>query len=157
MRKIKGIHILLIVLVFLIWILAIKRFVTYSVRSDKDASFRENSEFSGLDLTGTLPPEREKFVYKKTYRNPFLPATSNSEIKSEKKERIKRVPEISYTLDGIIYKKDKSIAVIRDRLDRTHFLSTGDSLGSFIISKIYPDSVVCSVSGDYNITLSVNR
>ncbi len=75
-------------------------------------------------------------------KDPFyLP--SKKETPRQVREKKEDSPREGFSLSGIIYTKDKAVAIINDRI-----LRRGDSIGGYMITEIAKDRVVLSGKGE---------
>jgi len=160
-KKVKPIHVILICCLVLVWLLAVRRVIVYSDRSDEISMKKKNRYENTIPLSVSSKDDRAEFIYSRSHRNPFLNLKDQKQIKVEDlpyKEVITQPPRTNFSIEGIIYKKEHPLVVIKDKNNKTCILSVNDSIGEFIICDISHDSVrVKTVDDKFKWGLSLNK
>lgn len=153
----KLINVLLVVLVVLIWGSAgIKFFQSSSDEMQAQKTGRTFTELTSLD---EIDQARRNFRYESVQRNPFdwgsaRPVQSQKEPEPARPVQ-RRNPLQEASLNGIIYKSDHPIAIVHLN-QKSHYLTTGDSLLGFRVQQVFQDSLIFT-DGQQNFVLRLNR
>ncbi|MBO8131422.1 MAG: hypothetical protein H0Z29_07905 [Candidatus Marinimicrobia bacterium] len=159
--KLKKIHIVLSIGVFIIWFLVVRRFTSYSEKYGTEPRFTYGSRFVPKFITVGFT-ERENFFYDSTVRNLFLPAGVGLEVRSDTvltgDKSISKTPVVDFKVSGILYSKGNPLVIIQDDLyGRSFFLTVGDTIRDFKLLKTYPDSVIFEAFNGDRVKLTVGR
>lgn len=137
---------ILLIGVIVIWVIAGQRVVDRSSRSG-EAVQRVTRGHTFRSDTSAFTRQRLAFLYTKTYRNPFqLPPKPQALFQTNQPPRAvspKRVlvTQVPYVLEGILFDRTIPLAILRDGMDRRHFVSAYDTLANFVVKRITADSV----------------
>lgn len=144
-KKIKPIHLILFGLLVIIWIIAVRRLVVYSGRSEGKVATDYSIDKNKVNTPAAYKDDRAEFVYSRSFRNPFLDPGKHNTVKIEPQPPIiiiKPPPRVNFTVEGIIVKKGHSLAIISDVSGNTGIHGVGDNIKEFVVSDITRDSVI---------------